>query len=31
VYRDAKVQVDERGLILQPSRPPVAPRESSGR
>jgi hypothetical protein len=27
VYRDAKVDVDERGLILRPSRPPVAPRQ----
>ncbi|MDO9712361.1 replication protein RepA [Paracraurococcus lichenis] len=26
VYRDAKVQVEERGLVLYPSRPPVAPR-----
>ncbi len=26
VYRDAKVDVDERGLTLHPSRPPVAPR-----
>jgi hypothetical protein len=26
VYRDAKVEVDERGLVLKPSRPPVAPR-----
>jgi hypothetical protein len=26
VYRDAKVEVDDRGLILFPSRPPVAPR-----
>lgn len=26
VYRDAKVDIDERGLLLQPSRPPVAPR-----
>lgn len=29
VYRDAKVEIDERGLLLQPSRPPVAPRVSS--
>lgn len=29
VYRDAKVEVDERGLVLQPSRPPVAPRNVS--
>jgi hypothetical protein len=27
VYRDAKVDVDERGLILRPSRPPVAPKQ----
>jgi len=27
VYRDANVEVDERGLILRPSRPPVAPRQ----
>ena len=26
VYRDAKVEVDERGVTLHPSRPPVAPR-----
>jgi hypothetical protein len=26
VYPDAKVQVEDRGLILEPSRPPVAPR-----
>jgi hypothetical protein len=26
VYRDAKVEVEERGLILRPSRPPVAPK-----
>jgi hypothetical protein len=26
VYPDAKVDVDERGLILHPSRPPVAPK-----
>jgi hypothetical protein len=26
VYRDAKVEIDERGLILNPSRPPVAPK-----
>ncbi len=28
VYRDAKVEIDERGLVLQPSRPPVAPKIS---
>jgi hypothetical protein len=28
VYRDANVEVDDRGLILRPSRPPVAPRQS---
>jgi hypothetical protein len=27
VYRDAKVDVEERGLVLHPSRPPVAPRQ----
>jgi hypothetical protein len=27
VYREAKVEVDERGLILYPSRPPVAPKQ----
>ena len=26
VYREAKVEVDERGLLLHPSRPPVSPR-----
>jgi len=26
VYPDAKVQTEDRGLILIPSRPPVAPR-----
>ena len=26
VYRDAKVDVEERGLMLHPSKPPVAPR-----
>jgi hypothetical protein len=26
VYRDANVELDERGLILSPSRPPVAPK-----
>lgn len=26
VYREARVEIDERGLVLQPSRPPVAPR-----
>lgn len=31
VYRDAKVDIDERGLLLQPSRPPVAPRYLDGR
>jgi hypothetical protein len=31
VYREAKVEVDERGLILQPSRPPVAPRVAGSR
>jgi hypothetical protein len=29
VYRHAKVDIDERGLILHPSRPPVAPRAMS--
>ena len=29
VYRDAKVEVEGRGLILYPSRPPVSPREKS--
>jgi Plasmid encoded RepA protein len=28
VYRDAKVDVDERGLVLRPSRPPVPPRHT---
>jgi hypothetical protein len=27
VYRDAKVEIEERGLILRPSRPPVAPKQ----
>jgi hypothetical protein len=27
VYREAKVEVDERGLVLFPSRPPVAPKQ----
>jgi hypothetical protein len=27
VYRDAKVEVEERGLILKPSRPPIAPKQ----
>ena len=27
VYREAKVEVDERGLVLHPSRPPVAPKQ----
>jgi hypothetical protein len=27
VYRDANVEIDERGLILRPSRPPVAPKQ----
>jgi Plasmid encoded RepA protein len=27
VYRDARVDLEDRGLILHPSRPPVAPRE----
>ena len=31
VYKDAKVEVDERGVILYPSKPPVAPRLASGR
>jgi hypothetical protein len=26
VYPDAKVEVEARGLTLQPSRPPIAPR-----
>ncbi len=26
VYRDARVEEDERGLVLHPSRPPIAPR-----
>ena len=30
VYRDAKVEIDERGLILNPSRSPVAPRVVGG-
>jgi hypothetical protein len=28
VYRDAKVDIDERGLVLRPSRPPVPPKQS---
>jgi Plasmid encoded RepA protein len=28
VYRDANVEVDDRGLILRPSRPPVPPKQS---
>jgi hypothetical protein len=28
VYRDAKVEVEDRGLILRPSRPPVAPKQT---
>lgn len=28
VYRDANVGIEERGLILRPSRPPVAPKQS---
>jgi hypothetical protein len=31
VYPAARVEVDENGLILHPSRPPVAPREKSFR
>jgi hypothetical protein len=31
VYRDAKVEMDDRGLILFPSRPPVAPRVIAAR
>jgi hypothetical protein len=27
VYRDANVGIEERGLILRPSRPPVAPKQ----
>jgi hypothetical protein len=27
-YPDARVMVDERGLVLHPSRPPIAPRIS---
>ena len=26
VYRDASVELNEKGLVLNPSRPPVAPR-----
>ena len=26
VYRDAAIEVDDQGLTLKPSRPPVAPR-----
>jgi hypothetical protein len=26
VYRDAKVEVEDTGLVLHPSRPPVAPK-----
>lgn len=29
VYRDAKVEVETRGLVLYPSRPPVCPRDKS--
>lgn len=29
VYREAKVDIDERGLVLRPSRPPVAPKQSA--
>jgi hypothetical protein len=29
VYRDARIEVDERGVILHPSRPPVAPRSAA--
>lgn len=29
VYRDARVEVEERGLVLHPSRPPVQAREKS--
>lgn len=31
VYREAKVEVDERGLVLHPSRPPVAPKQLAAR
>jgi hypothetical protein len=27
VYREADVELDVKGLILKPSRPPVAPRQ----
>ena len=27
VYREAKVEVDERGVVLHPSRPPVSPKQ----
>ena len=30
IERDAKVEIDERGLILNPSRSPVAPRVVGG-
>lgn len=29
VYPDAQVEVDERGVVLKPSRPPVAPKTVS--
>lgn len=29
VYRDAKVEIDAKGLVLEPSRPPVPPRVAS--
>lgn len=28
VYRDAKVDIDDRGLVLRPSRPPVPPKQA---
>ena len=28
-YRDARVDVEERGLILHPSRPPIAAKEKA--
>jgi hypothetical protein len=31
VYRDAKVEVSGKGVVLQPSRPPVAPRIAASR
>ena len=31
VYREAKVEIDERGLVLHPSRPPVAPKQFMAR